>query len=187
MSNTEHRLVLPVALALANKIAAEIRPVCERCEIAGSIRRKRPDVGDIELVVIPLYAPDLFGGVGQSLLEPALLRLVEAGRLVPASKNLGVLKRYYIGSMHRSGTLFKLEINISTPERWPVELAIKTGPAEFSHRLVTPRSQGGYLPGDCTIGDGWQIRQDGELLRFASEQEFIEWACGQWTEPEKRQ
>lgn len=187
MSNTDHRLILPVAETLAGKIAAEIRLACERCEIAGSVRRKRPDVGDIELVVIPLYAPDLFGGACQSLLDPALLRLVELGRLVPASKNLGVLKRYYIGSMHRSGILFKLEINISTPERWPVELAIKTGPAEFSHRLVTPRSKGGYLPGDCTIGDGWQIRQNGELLRFADEREFITWACGQWIEPEARQ
>lgn len=38
---------------MAEKIAAELQPFCERLEIAGSIRRQRPFVGDIDLVALP--------------------------------------------------------------------------------------------------------------------------------------
>lgn len=37
----------------ADKIAAELAPMCDRIEIAGSIRRRRPNVGDIDLVILP--------------------------------------------------------------------------------------------------------------------------------------
>jgi DNA polymerase (family 10) len=48
---------LPLATAekLASKILAELKPFCERIEIAGSIRRRRPFVNDIDLVVLPHY------------------------------------------------------------------------------------------------------------------------------------
>lgn len=44
---------LAQALAIAEKVKALLAPHCERIEIAGSIRRKKPDVKDIEIVAIP--------------------------------------------------------------------------------------------------------------------------------------
>ena len=41
------------ALQIAEKYLSELRPHCDRIEIAGSIRRKKPQVKDIELVAIP--------------------------------------------------------------------------------------------------------------------------------------
>lgn len=48
-------------LETAQKFAAEVHavivPLCEKCEIAGSIRRqKREDIKDIEIVAIPSLA-----------------------------------------------------------------------------------------------------------------------------------
>jgi DNA polymerase (family X) len=38
---------------LAYQVAAALNPFCDQIEIAGSIRRRRPHVGDIDLVVLP--------------------------------------------------------------------------------------------------------------------------------------
>jgi DNA polymerase (family X) len=48
------RMKLEFAERLATRIVAELAPLCERIEVAGSIRRRRPMVGDIDLVVLPL-------------------------------------------------------------------------------------------------------------------------------------
>lgn len=188
MSQSNFHLSLAAADDLACRIAAEFAPVCERIEVAGSVRRLRPTAGDLELVVIPKFSPSLVAGVpGPSLLEMALLAAVQQGRLIQAAKNEGQrLKRFFIGSLKRQGKDFKLEINISDAERWPVELAIKTGSAEFSKMLVTYRKYGGFLPAHWKICDGWQVWQGDTRLRFESERDFIEQMCGAWVPPEKR-
>jgi DNA polymerase (family X) len=47
------KMPLAQARAMAEKVAATLAPMCERIEIAGSIRRARPEVGDIDLVILP--------------------------------------------------------------------------------------------------------------------------------------
>lgn len=41
------------ARRLADKIAAELSPFCQLIEVAGSIRRGRPNVNDIDIVALP--------------------------------------------------------------------------------------------------------------------------------------
>ncbi len=41
------------AYNLAEKIKGQLAPMCERIEIAGSLRRGRADVNDIDLVILP--------------------------------------------------------------------------------------------------------------------------------------
>ena len=54
---------LSFAMMLAGKVVDELAPVCERIEIAGSIRRKKPTIGDVEIVCIPklVTATNLLG------------------------------------------------------------------------------------------------------------------------------
>lgn len=56
-------MTLPLATAdkLAAKIAAELQPFCEQLDIAGSIRRRRPNVNDIDIVVLP--KPGMFAAL----------------------------------------------------------------------------------------------------------------------------
>jgi len=44
---------LTEAKPMAEKIAEQLAPLCERIEIAGSIRRGRPWVNDLDLVILP--------------------------------------------------------------------------------------------------------------------------------------
>lgn len=44
-----------VALEVARKVIAELELVCERVKVAGSLRRRKPAVGDIEIVALPAF------------------------------------------------------------------------------------------------------------------------------------
>jgi DNA polymerase/3'-5' exonuclease PolX len=175
------QLSLPQAKTLAEKIKGELAPGCERIEVAGSIRRQKPVIGDIELVAIPLFARSLFPDVnGQSLLDIQLGNLVEQGRLIPGDKNGQNYKNFYIPAVDD----LKLDLFITSPEYWPVIFAIRTGSAEFSRRLVTPRNKGGFLPSHLRVKGGsvWDGDKQVELI---TEADFLE-LCGGWVEPEKR-
>ncbi len=180
------RLPLHQAHNLATRIAAELEQYCQRIIIVGSIRRQRPNVGDIELVVIPKFMPSLLPDVpGESLLDMALTTWLKSGRLIQANRG-ETFKQFFIPHLHGQGLNFKLEINVSSPERWAVEVAIKTGSTAFSKQLVTKRSKGGLLPSDCRITEGWQIWRGQDMLRFTEEREFIEFCCNRWVQPEAR-
>jgi len=44
--------------------------------------------------------------------------------------------------------------SVLPPAQWGVIMMIRTGPAEFSRRLVTPRGSGGLLPDGLRVRDG---------------------------------
>ena len=58
---------MPLAQAqgYAEKVLEWLGPFCERIEVAGSIRRRRPEVNDVDIVVIPKVTEqrDLLGQV----------------------------------------------------------------------------------------------------------------------------
>ena len=133
-----------IARHLAEDIEAKLAPGCERIEIAGSLRRERPVIGDIEIVCIPRYQVDMFGVVAYeqpSYLDAILSGLVAEGRLLPGKKNGKKFKQFIIPHAVSGITL---DLFITTPERWGVIFAIRTGPASFSKRLVTQQVKGGY-------------------------------------------
>lgn len=54
-------MILSEALKIAEAVLKELGPHCERIAIAGSVRRRKPEVKDIEIVAIPKpYETGLF-------------------------------------------------------------------------------------------------------------------------------
>lgn len=47
---------LATATRWASYVVDQLRPLCDRIEVAGSIRRRKPTIGDIEIVCIPSLA-----------------------------------------------------------------------------------------------------------------------------------
>lgn len=135
---------LQTASKLAEKILATMRPFCQRAEIAGSIRREKPEVKDIEIVAIPAYGQpkDLFGEEPANLLYEWAIQMQREGRIQWIKPGTSEIipwpvkadGRYWRGLVVKGG--IKLDLFLTTPETWGATYLIRTGSSEFNVRIV---------------------------------------------------
>ncbi len=110
------------ALQIANKVLEQLKPHCERIRIAGSIRRGKPYVKDIEIVAIPKpYEVGLF--------ESGIATIVNQW-----TKVKGELPCKYTQRELPEG--IKLDLFFATPENWGYILAIRTGSAAYNQKVL---------------------------------------------------
>lgn len=147
-------------------------PACLQTAIAGSIRRGKAMVKDIELVVEPIcdHTANLFGEVASqvSRLDGHLHELVATGALAfdrVVKRDGPKYKRLVI--VGREDT--PIDLFIANAANWGNILAIRTGNADFSKALVTSRVFGGLMPTDMQQRDGtlWRGRQPLECFTEA--------------------
>jgi DNA polymerase/3'-5' exonuclease PolX len=129
---------LEQALEIAEKVKVLLAPHCERIEIAGSIRRKKPYVKDIEIVAIP--KPFHTG-----LFENGIATVVNQWRKVK-----GELPCKYTQRILPEG--IKLDLFFAERGNLGLIYALRTGSAEYSHKVLATgwvkrgyKSEGGYL------------------------------------------
>jgi hypothetical protein len=138
--------------ALATSLIFQLRPGCTRIEIAGSVRRSKPDPKDLELVCIPALGEfterDLFGEITRTIavnyLDTALERIYAGGawQLDPVVKRDG--DRYKRLVHVATGTA--CDLFITDARRWGYTLTIRTGPYDFSRELmVLAHKQGKFF------------------------------------------
>ena len=176
---TKYRL--DQAQHLAASIIAELSPGCDRIEVAGSTRRKKPEVGDLEIVAIPKRAKDLFGQDAGSMLDPILEALQEAGRFERIKSG----EKYKQFMIVRAGVC--LDLFLVTPATWGLQMALRTGPVEFSMRLVRQRSRGGFLPEDWHVDGATLWNEYGTMVQAPEERDVFEAIGLGWIEPWDRQ
>ena len=122
------------ALALAQDLAAEVAPYCARVQVAGSIRRERPDVRDLELVVVPRHGQAWWEHnlLYQAIMTKDALRRVRwisrrAGRrAVAAEAGREVLARPNLGRHLGIGATMNLDLFIAAPANYGLILLIRT-------------------------------------------------------------
>lgn len=137
-------MTLPEAQHRAAEVLAVLRPLCLRCEIAGSVRRKKPtDIKDIEIVLIP---------------DPAhLAELKDAINNRWGIPQIGAWPSKYC----KIRAMLNLDIFTVTPETWGLLFFIRTGPAEFGQRMLTywkTITKGGYSQdGILHLADGTPV------------------------------
>lgn len=125
---------LSEAQIIAQEIKGQLVPYCERIEIAGSIRRQRPQVKDIEIVCIPKpYETGLFAN--------GIASIIQAWPKVKGELQYGKCK--YTQRQHPAG--IKVDIFFAEPGNWGLIYAIRTGSANYSHqRLAVTWSRQGF-------------------------------------------
>lgn len=182
MSKT--KISLSQGAGLASKIVGALMPGCERIEVAGSIRRKKETVGDIEIVAIPTCQTDLFGQPNDeapTLLDQILGSLIMDER-IKRGQRWGQKFRQFHPAAQPDITV---DLFLVTAESWGVQLMIRTGSAEFSRKAVTQQHKGGFLHNDCHIHNG-RVWYHGREIETPEEADVFKWLnCG-WVEPCQR-
>ena len=129
-----------------------LEDVCDRIEVAGSIRRRRQFVGDIEILCIPKTGGlDLFGEPveGDSALDRCCLELLDQGLIeyrlnVDGVKMYGPLNKY----VRHVGSGIPVDIFTTAADRWGMALLVRTGPREFNQSVMYEFQRLGLL--SCT-------------------------------------
>jgi DNA polymerase/3'-5' exonuclease PolX len=132
------------ALRVALRLVEALQPYCHRIELAGSLRRETPLVGDIEVVAVPLSRTDLFG---YPVKGPTPLEAFLVGKGIEFTKNGDRYKQFKYGR-------HTVDLFLPTAATWGSIFAIRTGSWEFSRWLVTSRVRGGAAPEGVTFHDG---------------------------------
>ena len=179
-----------LAKHFAGELIAGLNESCLRIEVAGSVRREKPEVKDLELGCIPKPGaprPEFGQKPFPSWLEHGLHALQEAEVLGSRIKDGPKYKQIIINTGGMAGDLFKLDLFIVRPETWGVQFAIRTGPAEFSHKLVTRQDWGGLLPNNMKVEDGclWNVVL-GYAIPTPEERDFFDALGLEWLEPKAR-
>lgn len=152
---------------IALEVLEQLRPHCIRAEIAGSIRRRKPEVKDIEIVAIP--KPYSTG-----LLEDGIASVVNKW-----PKIKGELPCKYTQRVLPSG--IKLDLFFAEENNWGYILAMRTGSANFSHHVLA----NGWVRQGFKSSDGY-IYRDGEKHEVKEEKDLFEMIGIRYVEPEKR-
>jgi len=206
MGTATERMGLAEATVLAQAVVGLLTPYCEEICIAGSVRRKAPTCGDIEIVCIPkieqetggtLFGDDVFTVNRLDDHIEAMLVNDELGTRLDKNGRRAVGERYkrlsYFG--------FGLDLfSVVAPAQFGVIMAIRTGPSEWSHRLVMSRTQPfriqgpsdrsellhGMLPPGYRVKDGQLFGGDGRVIDTPTEESFFDAISLPYLAPEDR-
>jgi DNA polymerase/3'-5' exonuclease PolX len=180
------------AAAIAQQLVQSMAPYCQRIEIAGSIRRRKSEVKDIEIVAIPGWEEradpsDLFG---ERRLQVNLLHewatgpqcSVQLQWIKPGTPDIVPWKveaegRYWRGLLPED---IKLDLFLCEPENWGAIFLIRTGSAEFSYAVATHAKKIGrpFVNGSLTIA--------GRPVATYEEWQVFDLLDLEWREPEQR-
>jgi DNA polymerase/3'-5' exonuclease PolX len=176
------------ALRLATRIQDLLAPHCERIEIAGSVRRQRADVKDIEIVAIPKPFETLLfqSGIATVVNDWEKVR----GDITPEARYTQRIIRWTVGTDQCFPQLLglnlamgpatfgqklsgwnetKLDLFLCTPTNWGLMMVYRTGSKEFNIRWLRQAKKRGY---DMTGGQIYaagrkepvQIREEQDLF-----------------------
>lgn len=184
MSTTAEPMSLSKARELALMLVENLGRYCDRIEIAGSIRRGKDWINDIEVVCIPKVVPvepvtDLFGKVsnpGEKQRDPNFVEVIRwfADTIVkgqPATAK-------YIQFLTRTGV--KVDVFTATPDNWGYILAIRTGSAEFSKGLAHRWKKLGYE------GIDGMLTRFGKPVSLKEERDLFNLLQLPWVPPSER-
>jgi DNA polymerase/3'-5' exonuclease PolX len=189
------------AKVIADVLVELLQPVCEVVFIAGSVRRKKETVGDIELVVLPKKTEVVEG----DLFESKTIKVVDE-KFGDVVNGFGkIIKGKYDGKYMQIELPSGINLDLFIPSDYDLyrQYAVRTGSGDYSFKVI---ANGWKRIGWCGSDAGlrkisdceetktpegkskWKcINPNAELPpHWKSEQEFFDWIKVPYIEPELR-
>ena len=150
------------ALEIAEKTKALLAPHCERIEIAGDIRGKRPEINEIEIVAIPKQCDigiikilDQWENFKGELMDDSIQRVLPED--------------------------IELELYFADRENWGLMCALRTGNGEYIYRAI---AAGWSIYGYEIKGN--HMYKDGKKIALYEEEDIFKIIQKPFEEPELR-
>jgi DNA polymerase/3'-5' exonuclease PolX len=155
-------MIYEQALEIAEKTKELLAPHCERIEIAGDIRSKRPEINEIEIVAIPkqydigiIKVLDQWENFEGELLDDRIQRVLPEG--------------------------IELELYFADRENWGLSYALRTGNGEFIYRAIAA----GWSIYGYELKDN-HMYKDGKKIALYEEEDVFRIIQKPFVEPELR-
>jgi len=167
-----------------------LAPACERIEIAGSVRRRKPEVHDIELVAISKPRRPAFGDPpssnGADALTALLEDMIQKYRIAKLDRGGRWGPRYKCFKVYSEGTvLLPLTIDlfiVQPPAQWGSIYSLRTGPSEFNHAIILR----GNRMGIEHFQGGLRRRATGKPIDTPEEEDYFHALGLAWIPPQER-
>lgn len=168
-------MTLRQATEQAEAIRSLLEPLCERIEICGSIRRKQPEVSDIDIVCIPMRDPvkDMFGNQTHMEVWPEFISIVNQWTKIKGEPTGRYTQRIVSG--------VKVELSMGSPANFGCLQIIRTGNSDFSHMLIKR-----VLKCGLEQRDGHLYNSDGIMLPISDERQYFDVLNLPFVQPENR-
>jgi DNA polymerase/3'-5' exonuclease PolX len=156
---------LEKAKAIATELMCFLAPFCERITIAGSVRRQKPEVGDIELLCIPKFDGPV------DLLDRKLKWLI-ATRVLEYRPNKKGIKTYGPKNklLRHVNSGIGIDIFSTTEDCWAVSLVVRTG-GEATNKEIASRAIERGMRWHA-YGRGFTLADGSELICHSEEDVF---------------
>jgi DNA polymerase/3'-5' exonuclease PolX len=132
----------PAAIArkVAEQLIAELAPGCDRIEIAGPLRRDKPDVGGIEILFVPRIGQvrvlgELFPKSG-SLADELIEHWLAKGALTKCHNIKGTAWGALNKLAVHAASGVPVDLFATTTEHWFVSLVVRMGSKEMNTTLA---------------------------------------------------
>lgn len=180
------------ALAVARELCAALKPVTEKLIVAGSLRRGRLEVGDVEICYIARIEPradplDLLQNpVRTNLVDELLGEWLRAGRLQLRLKENGQNIGWGAENKYAIHTASGIPVDFfaGNSENWWTLLVCRTGSAENNTRICNAAIERGLKWNPYR---GFEDRASGKIIFTPrSEQAVFQRVGLPWLEPAQR-
>jgi DNA polymerase (family 10) len=175
-------MILSEAENYAKEVCEAIRPFVNRAEVVGSIRRRRPEINDVDIIAIP---PDdaAWRDIPRILFKKLKASIVKRGNelitvLIPDKSTPNDERTPFTG-MHG---MVQVDLYRATPETWGVLELIRTGSKEHNVKLCAHA-----LMNHMMLSAAKGVIKEGKVIASVTEQEIFAALNMPYIEPQDRE